>query len=539
MIFVLQTTVPPRPAAMLMTVLWREGQQREPHATGYESENTIHPQKDSPGPNVPGNQCQWLILWSVFSSDPMLLPDVVNNILEFLDGDTLLTGRLVSRLWRTKISERNGLWRRRYEQLGAHEPGNTFAPETSFCHVYKNLKRMFCQMARETAWKRIDRCSGSRFQFHKERERYSHWVCKRFPDVKQREFIGKKTIICRKSGELLVLDEETKRVAWRTWKHTTDVFTRFDDFIFTVTFCRNIELYSLDVKCEERDTGGMLQGVWKAEAHPTAHFLVVSLKNETMFLVNDKMEVFPLKLPYSKSPEEESEQEEEIKCLKVMYLNVDHNDEQVVAMAIDNEYHTCVVIYNKVGKILHKRFFKTEIYFPIEFQQGGYRILCVNEWIAETFSVHVSSMGITVDQLWKKAIPARIPTLERVGYVGRKFLLSLANGLVRVYRMDNGRLVAYIPVVCNIYRKHSFPTTRTASSMAELFVDINSTTGAIREHDKTMPDMLFIVNFDWLNGLSPANMRPDVPVAILFNNETPWGRCVHWSEGLWDKFPTS
>ncbi|KAL8602685.1 hypothetical protein ACOMHN_058638 [Nucella lapillus] len=89
------------------------------------------------------------------------------------------------------------------------------------------------------------------------------------------------------------------------------------------------------------------------------------------------------------------------------------------------------------------------------------------------------------------------------------------------------------------YSKHYFLTTRTASSMAELFVDINSTTGARIEHDKTVPDMLFIVNFDWLNGLSPANIRPDVPVAIRFNNETPWGRCVHWSEGLWDKFPTS
>ncbi|KAL8582100.1 hypothetical protein ACOMHN_004020 [Nucella lapillus] len=46
--------------------------------------------------------------------------------------------------------------------------------------------------------------------------------------------------------------------------------------------------------------------------------------------------------------------------------------------------------------------------------------------------------------------------------------------------------------------------------------------------------ILYTVNYDWLEGLSPSNTKPDFPVAVTFSEEHPNGRCLCWSEGLWE-----
>ncbi|KAL8581551.1 hypothetical protein ACOMHN_042943 [Nucella lapillus] len=37
------------------------------------------------------------------------------------------------------------------------------------------------------------------------------------------------------------------------------------------------------------------------------------------------------------------------------------------------------------------------------------------------------------------------------------------------------------------------------------------------------PDTLHIVNYDWLDGLSPSAMSPDFPVAVIFSSRNPRG----------------
>ncbi|KAL8604855.1 hypothetical protein ACOMHN_028483 [Nucella lapillus] len=56
--------------------------------------------------------------------------------------------------------------------------------------------------------------------------------------------------------------------------------------------------------------------------------------------------------------------------------------------------------------------------------------------------------------------------------------------------------------------------------------------------DEGRPESMYFVNTDWLDGLSQATMRPDTPVAILFTRDHPRGRCLRWSQGLWDNCPT-
>ncbi|KAL8583913.1 hypothetical protein ACOMHN_009666 [Nucella lapillus] len=140
-------------------------------------------------------------------SDPLLLDDLVlDNILEFVDGDTLLTGRLVNtqvcHRWKTEISQRSGLWRRRCERLGVLEPDKTFPPETDFFPMYLKSSRLLRQIARGQAWQVDDHCDGSHCLLHKEvasalqRQRHENLILHIAPDNKFQHHFGTEIAIC-------------------------------------------------------------------------------------------------------------------------------------------------------------------------------------------------------------------------------------------------------------------------------------------------------------------------------------------------------
>ncbi|KAL8592292.1 hypothetical protein ACOMHN_036926 [Nucella lapillus] len=147
---------------------------------------------------------------------------VLDHILEFVDGDTLLTGRLVCQRWKTEITKRNGLWRRRCEGLGADESDKVFPSTTDFFRLFVNLRKELGEMSFRENWQVNDHCDGSRCVIHKEltrrweRERHEDWVTKIVPRLRKKEHFGKKIVVCTRQGELVVLDEEKKEVAWRT-----------------------------------------------------------------------------------------------------------------------------------------------------------------------------------------------------------------------------------------------------------------------------------------------------------------------------------
>ncbi|KAL8567851.1 hypothetical protein ACOMHN_058973 [Nucella lapillus] len=151
-------------------------------------------------------------------ADPLLLPAVVvDNILEFVDDDTLLTGCMVCQRWRREITQRKELWRRRCERLGAHEPDKVFPSDTDLFSVYLNVMSVLRHMSTRNSWQVDDNCDGSQCVFHKElvscseRVRREDWVSNIVPDIKHKERVGKKIIVCTGRGELIVLDEEKKK----------------------------------------------------------------------------------------------------------------------------------------------------------------------------------------------------------------------------------------------------------------------------------------------------------------------------------------
>ncbi|KAL8602684.1 hypothetical protein ACOMHN_058637 [Nucella lapillus] len=253
---------------------------------------------DRPGTNVFLNEGEKKCF------DPLLLPDVVvSTILEFVYGDTLLTGRLVCRRWRREITRRKGLWRRRCEWLGAVSRDKAFPPKTDFFRVYLNLGDVLRRMFFRAGWRLEEHCDGSQCVFHREMarheelDRHIEWISRVVPHIKQTKRFGTKIAVCTAYGELVVLEEETKQVAWRTEKYATDIMGKYKDRIFTVTQFGKIELYSLDGKCAVTDTGGKLRNVMSLLPFPAASFLLILLPNDQVFHFNDEMGVTPLRLP--------------------------------------------------------------------------------------------------------------------------------------------------------------------------------------------------------------------------------------------------
>ncbi|KAL8567274.1 hypothetical protein ACOMHN_023317 [Nucella lapillus] len=441
---------------MQITVLWKEGQQREPHATGYESENTFLTQRDSPGENVPGNQTDVVVL---------------DKVLEYVDDQALMNSRLVSRRWEREITGRSALWRRRCERLGVRGPGETFPPKTDFFRVYVNLKRILRQMSCGEGWQGEENCDGSRCPFHREMARCSErdsWVYSLVPGLVYMDHFKNKIVVRTRYGELVVLDEENKEVAWRTDKNAISTFRKYKDQIVAVTLSGIIELYSLDGKCAVRKTSLKLLDVKSVFAHPTAPILLVWLRNNKVFIVNDDMQVFPLHLPAPQlSDQQRSQEPTDAEHIESLYfdMNVDHSDGQM-AVAIVKRSRICFVIFTKRGVVLHHLFVKCKM---------------LSEWSA--------------------------PLAPGQGSQGIKLCFTRHAG---IRRTSLGQLVRKVQHV---------------EDCLNMVVD-----AGVRQR---ISQSMYLVNSDWLHGLSPSTMTLDFPVAVLFSKENQRGKCLRWCEGLW------
>ncbi|KAL8589653.1 hypothetical protein ACOMHN_016037 [Nucella lapillus] len=284
-------------------------------------------------------------------TDPMVLTDVVvDHLLGFLDDETLLTSRLVCQRWNKEITQRNGLWMRRCEQLGALKHDKTFPPNTDFLDVHANLRKVLHQMSSGESWQVDDNCDGSQCAIHKglaqytERQCQANWASNIVANIKCQQRFGKKMSVCTTKGELVFLDEETKEVEWRTEKNATDIIKSFNDVIFTITLLGNIEVYTLDGKCEVTDTDGKLQGVEAVRTHPTAPFLLVWLANNKVFLVNDQMQLFPFHLPAPEMPEQQDGQEstDAEYIMNLAFMDHSVSDDQL-ALSIERKSSVCFV----------------------------------------------------------------------------------------------------------------------------------------------------------------------------------------------------
>ncbi|KAL8588899.1 hypothetical protein ACOMHN_051493 [Nucella lapillus] len=49
------------------------------------------------------------------------------------------------------------------------------------------------------------------------------------------------------------------------------------------------------------------------------------------------------------------------------------------------------------------------------------------------------------------------------------------------------------------------------------------------------PERLYLINVDWLDGLSELRVNPEIPVAVLFNSLYHHGKCLRWSGDVWVK----
>ncbi|KAL8604862.1 hypothetical protein ACOMHN_028490 [Nucella lapillus] len=496
---------------MLMTVLWREGQQREPHATGYESEKNNLPQRDSPGANVPGNQ--------------------------------------VCQRWKTAITQRKGLWRRRCELLGAHKP--TFAPETDFFCMYMGLKRMLGQISRGEGWRADDACDASQCLLRDhlakcndiiKSEGHEDWIHNLVPDFMVGQRMERKIIINTRHGELVVLDNEEKKVAWRTERNTTAYCILYKDVIFTITLLGNIEVYSWDGRCAVTDTGGKLQGVQEIHVDRTNLFLLVLLRDGRVFLVDDERPMLPLHLPSPPLPEpRDGEESAAAQPIDGVYtsVNVDHSGddgERKLAVIAERQSSVSFVTFTQTGDVLHHLFLKFDHLFglfpDLEAGKGRYRLVSLNGQQVVAHSVHVSSKGISVEQLWKRTVPAALE--PRVLAAGQKFLICIDGSAFQVYRMDDGTLVADFSAFLNGRRPPSCVIDKTECRSLNIHKAVQLVYDPNRIEHERGSDMLCILNYDWLDGLSASTMRPDYPVAFMFSTETPsWVRCLRWSEGLW------
>ncbi|KAL8604066.1 hypothetical protein ACOMHN_024891 [Nucella lapillus] len=424
----------------------------------------------------------------------------------------------------------------RCEGLGAHKPEKTFPPETDFFRVFLNLRRISLQMSSRESWQLDHYCDGSQCVFHEELESHherqynDNWISGIVPDIKYVRRFEKEIAICTTPGELIVLDEEKKEVAWRTEKLATDIIHKFKDVIFTVTSFGNIEVYPLHGKCEVTDTGGKLVGVIAVYAHPTAPFLLVLLRNNQVFLVSDQMQLFPLRLP-SPQPSEQQDGQVSTDAEPIVGLffemNVAHSDD-LLAVAIKRRSSMCFVIFTAGGDVLHHVFLLYNISSkwsaPLERGQGRYRFVCLGEENIVAHSIHFRFSGITVEQAWKKALPARFAeSPHEMIAAGQTFLLALEGTTLQVFRVEDGTLAAdfsdFFSSRCIklIFTRHAGSIDQIVRTVqqVEKRIDLNGE-GDSRQRTS---ERTYIINYDWLNGLSPSTMRPDFPVAVIFSTE--------------------
>ncbi|KAL8567277.1 hypothetical protein ACOMHN_023320 [Nucella lapillus] len=419
------------------------------------------------------NQCQWLILPSVFSTDPMLLTEVVlDNILEYVDGDSLQAGRLVNRQWNTEITRRNTLWKRTCERLGAYKQDEAFPSDTNFFHVFLNIKKVLDQMFSREAWQLGDHCDGSHCAFHKELEGH------------------------------------------RERRYLVDTI--------------------LDTRPDIRDLHRFRNKI------ALTPFLLILLKSSRVFLVNERMEMFPLHFPPSQQPPpQDSPASTDVVPIEDMYFerNVDLNDQQL-AVTMTGKPLISFLIINTSGEILHNIIFKCDMYVKCPAPQCGYGLVCVSEGHAMAHSIHVSSSGIEAEQLWKKALPDNVSTLP-CGTImaGRKFLLCCGGTTLQVYRMDGGTFVAESPVFLRDakWKFSSLMMNGPYVGMNAIVARVHIAERALVKHftAEARPNVIYVTNTDWLDGLSPSTMREDLPVAVMFSPENPGGKCLRWCEGLW------
>ncbi|KAL8572028.1 hypothetical protein ACOMHN_038386 [Nucella lapillus] len=382
---------------------------------------------------------------NVKQSDPLLLTKVaVDHILEFVDDDALLTGRLVCKNWKTEIRKRNALWKRRCERLGAHESDKAFPSDTDFFSLYLNLKGILHGMASGHSWS-FSYNDPSQCDFHRE-VGYKHvdrqaWVLSVATDIMQKKFWGKKIIARTKRGELIVLDEEERTVEWRTGKQTAACFKMFEGSIFVVTFSGDIEVYSLDGKCEVTETGGKLEGVTSIFPHLNAPFILLLIRETKLFLVDKKRQIFPLRLP----PFQPSVK---IKGLKfnIKPVKVDYGDDQLV-LVIWRRSYACFVMFTTRGESVRQLTLKFNRLYELSVDDKPGPSRCKVVYLSErqvvAHSLQFTSRGITVEQLWKKALPAHLPAEDAVA--GKKFVLCFGK-ITTVFRMDDGTPASFFPL---------------------------------------------------------------------------------------------
>ncbi|KAL8595243.1 hypothetical protein ACOMHN_043395 [Nucella lapillus] len=334
-----------------------------------------------------------------------------------------------------------------------------------------------------------------------------------------------------KYGELVALNEETEQVAWRTEKLATEVFVIFKGLIFSVTCTGNIELYTPGG--ERKVTGGLLRDVWEVHVHPTAPFLLVSLHNDLLFLVNDQMKVFPLHLPSPQVPRDP----DSLVFVDVFFgIEDDHSDGEL-DVAVQRDRSLCVVTFTTRGDIVGHLFLNGGPSFPMKVEQSGRKCVFLRDGHVMAHSIQCGSGGIVAELLWKRPLPARFSygLPGQLMKAGRKFLLCSNFTWAGVYRMDHGTLAAEFPFSFTDDRETSYHLMAgPRGSVDEVTSRVDHIeTGLLRFYRAdTRPDMLYIIGTDWLDGLSPSTVRHDFPVAVITSKENPKGRCLRWSEGV-------
>ncbi|KAL8589778.1 hypothetical protein ACOMHN_020781 [Nucella lapillus] len=395
------------------------------------------------------------------SSDPLLLPDVVvKKILEFVDDDTLLTGRLVCQRWNTEITSRNGLWRRRCERSGVDVKDETFTSCDDFFSVFMNLRRLLHRMSSGESWQVEDNCDGAQCAFHREMMRYCEcgedWISDIVQaDIKHMKRLEKKIAVCFSTPPSLPqLSDQEESV---------------------------------------------------------------------------------------KSPDAEGIED------LAFELNVDHSDGHL-AVAIQRRSTMCFVIVTTSGDILHHVFVEydrlIEKLAPLLPGQGRYQFVCLSEKHLVTHSVQFGSSRVAVEQVWRKAIPARFADWPP-GTIsaGREFLLKCCSTTLQVFRMDDGTLAADIPGFLSSYRVKLSINRKSGlcpESMDKQVWYVQQAEASLKEDCEAgkRPEVVYILNTTWLNRLSPSTTQRDLPVAVIFSRENPRGKCLRWSEGLLGKtFP--
>ncbi|KAL8613585.1 hypothetical protein ACOMHN_022004 [Nucella lapillus] len=491
------------------------------------------------------------ILWSVFSTDPLLhLTEVVaDHILEFVDDDTLLTCRLVCKRWSHEIINRNWFWKKRCERLGAHDDPEAFPSDTDFFRVTLNIRWMFRQLSSREGWQVHDNCDGSQCDFHKKAADYcqrDNWVPELISDIKQKERTKKTTFVCTKEGELIALDENKREVTWRTQKRATEIFHIVRNYLVAITRTGDIEVYSMTGGCTVRETNGQLRGVHQMYVHPTKPAIVMRLENDQLFLVNREMQLFLLDIPSPQLPapegNEESPSTEGIADLTIK-VEVEFSDE-LLAMVVQRKSSMSFVIFTTNGEIVHRVVLKCQHviawHVPLAPEQGKHKCVCVIEGHVVAHAIHFRSDGIAVAEIWKKALPTRCADWP-IGSIsaGKKFLLAHDNnGGIQLYRMDDGSLAADFPIFTSSAKKkvNYFPkAVLCLQHKAKIVKGVGMSEARTKKRYKKerRPQKLYLTNTDWLDGLSPTTMDEDFPVGVIFSKEHLQGRCLRWTEGLW------